>query len=340
MKLNTIAVDIAKNTFYLVGFNNQGKPQWKRKLSRRQFSAFIARQEKSIIAMESCSGAHHWARTFVEQGHGVSLLPPQHVKAYARGQKNDYNDAQAIGEALLHGAIRSVAIKTIEQQDEQAFHRIRRQLKGEQTRIVNQLRGLLAEYGIVIAKGITQASKAIPLILEDANNGLTSKLRELINRQYQRFLDLKEEINYYDQKLETQAKSDDEVKHLMTIPGFGVVNASVFKSWIGDGKTFKRGRDASAALGLVPRQHSTGGKDRLFGITKRGDRYLRALIVHGARSVVSRADTKTDPLSLWIKRLVVQRGFNKAVIALANKMVRIAWALTTTGMDYRPRVAV
>lgn len=339
MKHKTLAIDLAKNTFYLVGFNSNNKPDWRKKLTRRQLASFIARQEPLNIAMEACASAHHWARLFTQQGHQVKLLPPQHVKAYLRGQKNDYNDAQAIGEASIHDAVRSVAVKTVEQQDEQAFHRIRRQLKGEQTRIVNQLRGLLAEYGVVIDKGIHQANKAIPLILEDVGNGLTPRLRELIYRQFQRYLGLREEIAWYDQQLNVSAKTHPVIQRLIEIPGYGPVNASIMCSWLGDGSQFTRGRDASAALGVVPRQYSTGGRDRLFGITKRGDSYVRTVIVHGARAVVSRAKGKTDALSLWINQLVERRGFNKAAIALANKMIRIAWAVVARGEDYRPSTA-
>lgn len=336
MKLKTLAIDLAKNTFYLVGFDSDNRPAWRKKLSRRQLESVVARQELSVIAMEACASAHHWARQFRHYGHQVKLLPPQHVKAYLRGQKNDYNDAQAIGEASIHGVIRGVAVKTVEQQDQQAFHRIRRQLKGEQTRLINQLRGLLGEYGLVIAPGIHQASKAIPRILADAENGLTPRLRELVHRQYQRYGALREELAWYDQQLEQAASTDPEVKRLQAVPGFGPVNASVLCAWLGDGTQFSRGRDASAALGLIPRQHSTGGRDRLFGITKRGDSYVRTVIVHGARAVVSRAKGKTDRLSLWINQLVERRGFNKAAIALANKMIRIAWALVARGEGYRP----
>lgn len=340
MKLKTLAIDLAKNTFYLVGFDADNKPSWRKKLSRQQLESFIVKQETSVIAMEACASAHHWARRFRHHGHQVKLLPPQHVKAYLRGQKNDFNDAQAIGEASIHSATRSVGVKTVEQQDTQAFHRIRRQLMGEQTRIINQLRGLLGEYGIVISSGIHQASRAIPLILEDAENGLTPRLRELVYRQYQRYTALRTELTWYDQQLDREAKVDSDIKRLQEVPGFGPVNASVLCSWMGDGTQFNRARDASAALGVIPRQHTTGGHDRLFGITKRGDSYVRTMIVHGARAVVSRAKGKTDTLSLWINRLVERRGFNKAAIALANKMIRIAWVLVTRGESYRPTLSV
>lgn len=338
MKLNTVAIDLAKNSFYIVGFGANNKPLWRKKFTRQAFARFAAKHERSRMVMEACAGAHHWGRRFAEHGHEVVLLPPQHVKAYLRGQKNDYNDAQAIGEASIHGAIRPVAVKTVEQQDEQAFHRIRQQLKSEQTALINQLRGLLSENGIVIPKGIAQAQRAIPEILEDAENGLTTCFRELLHRQYRRYQFLREEVDWYDQRLQQRAREDEVLQRLLEVPGLGAVNGSQLKAWLGDGKQFGCGRDASAAVGLVPRQHSTGGKERLYGITKRGDASLRTAIIHGARAVLIRAKGKEDRLSRWINQLIERRGFNKAAVALANKMVRIAWVLIRRQEEYRPMV--
>lgn len=337
MKLNTIAIDLAKNSFYVVGFGTGSKPQWRKKLTRKALVRFMATRERSKIVMEACGGAHDWGRRFGAGGHEVELLPPQHVKAYLRGQKNDYNDAQAIGEASLHGAIRPVTIKTVEQQDEQAFHRIRQQLKAELTGLINQMRGLLSEYGIVIPKGVAQARKAIPQILEDAENGLSIRFRELLHRQYRHYRHVSDEVAWYDQKLQQYAKEDEPLMRLLDILGFGPVNASQLKAWMGGGEQFGCGRDASAALGLVPRQHSTGGKERLYGITKRGDATLRTGVIHGARSVLIRSKGKTDRLSRWVNALIERRGFNKAAVALANKMVRIAWVILSRGETYRPR---
>lgn len=338
MKLNTVAIDLAKNSFYVVGFGANNKPLWRKKFNRQGFARFAAKHERSKVVMEACAGAHYWGRRFIDHGHEVELLPPQHVKAYLRGQKNDYNDAQAIGEASIHGVIRPVAVKTVEQQDEQAFHRIRQQLKSEQTALINQLRGLLNEYGIVIPKGIAQAQQAIPEILEDADNGLTTSFRELLHHQYQRYQSLREEVDWYDRRLQQRAREDEVLQRLLEVPGLGPVNGSQLKAWLGDGKQFGCGRDASAAVGLVPRQHSTGGRERLYGITKRGDASLRTAIIHGARAVVRRAKDKDDRLSRWVNQLVERRGFNRAVVALANKMVRIAWVVIRRQEEYRPMV--
>ncbi len=336
-KHTVIGIDLAKNVFHVVILNRVGKPLQRKKFKRGQLPDFIARQEPARIAMEACGSAHYWARQFRAQGHEVVLLPPQHVRGYLRGQKNDYNDALAIAEACLHDRIRPVPVKSIEQQDEQGFHRIRKQLTGERTRLCNQLRGLLGEYGIVMAKGVSSVRSKLPGILEDIENQLTPRMRELLDRQYQRLQELDKELSWYDVRLAEQSKTDEVCQRLVAVPGIGPVVSSVLKSWMGDGKQFVRGRDASASLGVVPRQHSSGDKLCLLGISKRGDGYLRSLVIHGARSVVSRAKDKTDPLSLWINRLVAKRGTNKAVVALANKLVRIAWVIIARGETCRAR---
>lgn len=331
-----IAIDIAKQVFHLVMFNAFGKPVSRKKLKRSQLRHFISRLPASQIVMEACGTSHYWGREFTALGHEVALLPPQHVKAYLRGQKNDYNDALAIGEAYSHGKIRSVPIKSIEQQDDQALHRIRKLWVRMEGDIARQLRSLLSEYGIVIPKGIAQVKTHIPLILEDSDNGLSWRCRTWIRQQYEGLLEIEKQCEWYDQELREQAKADEDCQRLQDVPGFGVVNSSALKSWMGNGSQFKQGREASSALGIVPRQHSSGDKQRLLGITKRGDKQLRSLIIHGARAVVARAKSKTDSLSQWINALVQRRGFNKAVVAYANKMVRIAWVILTRKECYRP----
>lgn len=332
----TLGIDLAKNYFYLFMFNELGQPMMKKRLSRSQLLRYLAQLERCVVAMEACASSHYWGREISQLGHQVELLPPQHVKGYLRGQKNDYNDAQAIGEASIHGAIRHVPVKTLEQQDEQVFLQMRRHLNTERTRLLNHVRGLVAEYGIVLPKGCHVLRGALPKIMDDDTNGLTSDFRQLLRRQYSRLVHLDEELSWYDQELSRRAKGDETSQRLMTLPGFGPVVSQSVKAWMGDGQQFKRGRDASAALGLVPRQFSTGGREVLLGISKRGDRHLRSLVIHGARSVVSRAKNKADRLSLWINRLVAQRGFNKATVALANKLMRMAWVLVSKGETYQP----
>lgn len=335
-KHTTIAIDLAKSSFAVVALSGSGKELWRRTVRRNQLVALLRKQEQSIVAMEACGSAHYWARCFSAMGHKVQLLPPQHIKGYLRGQKNDYNDALAIAEASLHGRIRLVRPKSVEQQDEQAFHGIRQGLSREKVRLSNHLRGLLLEYGISIPKGVATLRREVPLILEDAENGLTPRFRMLLQRQYLRLLELEAELSWYDDQLKQQVNQDEVCARLIDVPGVGPVVASAVKSWMGDGKQFKRGRDASAALGLVPRQHSTGGRQVLSGITKRGDKYLRSLIIHGARSVVARVDGKTDPLSLWVQRVKATRGYNKAAVALANKLIRIMWVIIARGERYQP----
>lgn len=335
-KPTTIGIDLAKNTFAVYGLGPKGQCSWRRKARRKQLLEQLVRLEPCTVALEACGSSHYWARQIRKLGHQVELLPPQHVKGYLRGQKNDYNDAQAIAEASEHGRIRPVPIKSVEQQDEQMLHKLRQGVSKDRTRISNQLRGLLAEYGVIFPQGVAALRRELPVALGDADNGLTDRARQLLNRQYERFLAVETELAWYDQQVRQVAKQDETCRRLQAIPGVGEVVASLLKGWMGDGRQFHKGRDAAAALGLVPRQNSTGGKEVLLGISKRGDPYVRAQLVHGARAVVARADKKTDRLSRWVQRLKAERGFNKATVALANKLVRIAWVVIARGEHYRP----
>lgn len=333
-----IALDIAKQVFHIVMFGCHGQVTTRKKVKRGSLLKFIAQQPCSKIVMEACGTSHHWARQFQSLGHSVVLLPPQHVKAYVRGQKNDYNDALAIGEACLHNRIRPVPIKSVSQQDDQSFQRLRKHWIQARGNIVRQLRGLLAEYGIVFSRGIGSAKKHLRWILDDPSNGLSESMRALIARQYERLLEVEKECDWYDQQLKHKVKQDDVCQRLKCVPGYGDTNSFAAKHWMGDGLQFRRGREASSAMGVVPRQHTSGDKQKLMGITKKGDKEVRALIVHGARSVVSRAKNKNDKLSQWINAIVARRGFNKAVIAYANKMVRIAWVIIARGEHYQADV--
>jgi transposase len=277
--------------------------------------------------MESCASAHYWARELSRFGHQVKLIPPQYVKPYLRGNKNDYNDALAIAEAVKHPEMRFTAIKTVAQQDLQALHRLREHRLKERTALCNQIRGLVGEYGLVIPRGVAVLRRRIPQLLEDAENGLSDFFRRLLAQSYQQLQQLDVHIEGYTRELEIYSQQHEACRRLQTLPGYGVVVASVFYSMVGTGSAYRRGRDVSASLGLVPRQHSSGGKEVLLGISKRGDRYLRSLLVHGARSVVSRSANKDDRLSHWVNRIKAERGFNKAVVALANKMARMGWAV-------------
>jgi transposase len=326
-EITTVGLDLAKQVFHAVGCDARGKVVRKRMLRRAQVRAYFAKLSPCLVGMEACAGAHYWARELTALGHDVKLLPPRFVKAFVRGNKNDYNDALAIAEAVVRPEMRGVAVKTTAQQDLQALHRLRQQCVASRTALGNQLRGLLSEYGVILPRGISSLRRRLPAVLEDAENGLSEVFRQLLAQGYRHLCELDAHIKAYTTQLMTQAQQSAACQRLQTIPGFGPIVASVFHAMVGEGRAYRRGRDVSAALGLVPRQHSSGGKAVLLGISKRGDRYLRSLLVHGARSVVRQAAHKDDRLSCWINRIRAQRGHNKAVVALANKLARIGWAV-------------
>lgn len=326
-EITTVGLDLAKLVFHVVCCDARGKVVSKRKLKRSQVLRYFAQLAPVLIGMEACAGAHHWARSLRALGHEVRLLPAQYVKAFVRGNKNDYNDALAIAEAVVRPEQRLVAVKTVAQQDIQALHRLRQQCVAARTALGNQLRGLLGEYGMVLPRGVGSLRRRLPALLEDAENGLSDLFRGLLAQGYRQLREIDEHIKTYTAALTRQVQQDEACQRLQTIPGFGPIVSSVFLSQVGSGEAYRRGRDVSAALGLVPRQHSTGGKPLLLGISKRGDRYLRSLLVHGARSVVRQAEHKDDRLSRWINTVRARRGYNKAVVALANKLARIGWAV-------------
>ena len=335
MKITTVGLDIAKSAFHLYAVNKMGRYMKKKQLKRKQVLPYLARLEPCVIAMEACGGANYWAREMKDLGHEVRLIAPQYVKPYVKGNKNDYNDAEAIAEAVQRPTMRFVPIKSVEQQDIQNLHRQRERIKKARTALVNQVRGLLAEYGIVINKGVAAVRKGLPGILEDAENGLTMRGREL-------FADLLEELRVLDERfkqsekqIEISNRGNEVCQRLDEILGVGPITASAAYAAAGDGKDFVNGRHFSAWIGLVPGQHSTGGKSTLLGISKRGNAYLRTLFIHGARAVLRHSANKTDRFSLWAQALLERRGHNKACVAVANKMARMAWVIMAKGEPYR-----
>lgn len=336
MKRNTIGLDLAKNIFHVVGLDHHGKQVFRKQLRRRQVANWFAQQPSSLVGIEACGSSHYWARKLTAMGHKVKLIAPQHVKAYLRGQKNDYNDAAAIAEAVNNPEVRFVPIKSAAQLDLQAVQRMRSKLIGDRTGLSNQLRGLLSEHGIVIPKSLSMLHKRIPAILEDADNGLSALFRRLLHNGWQRLLRLDDEIEVLDGELNHAVKQDSDCQLLMLTPGYGPVVSACFSVVVGDGTCFRRGRDVSASLGLVPRQHSTGGKPKLLGITKRGNKELRTLLIQGAKSVLRTAKGKDDPLCQWALKISAQKGPNKAAVALANKLARIGWAVLHTQTPYSP----
>lgn len=336
MKITTIGLDIAKNVLHVVCCNSQGKIVRKRQLRRTQVLSYFANIPPCLVGIEACGSSHYWARELNKLGHHAKLIPAQFVKAYLRGNKNDYNDALAIAEAVVRPEMRFVAIKDIEQQDIQALYRMRERCIRTRTALSNQIRGLLAEYGIAIPKGLKSLRERISDLLAGADNELSDFFRPLLAQSNCQLQQLDEHVSRYTQQLTNQTKQSVQCQRLQTIPGFGPIVSSVFASVVGNGSTFRKGRDVSASIGLVPRQHSSGGKEVLLGISKRGDRYLRCLLIHGARAVVSRAAGKADSLSLWIQRIEARRGRNRATVAYANKMARMGWACLHHETDYQP----
>ncbi len=338
MKLIRVGVDLAKSVFQVHGVDRHGKAVWKRRLTRDKWlKALLDGVEPGCeIGIEACSGAHHWARQLQVKGFKVKIIPPQFVKPYVKSNKNDANDAEAICEAMSRPSMRYVAVKSVEQQDIQATHRIRAELLGHRTAKANQIRGLVAEYGLVAPLTLRALRAAIPCWLEDAENGLTSRFRALLHGLWNDLQRLDQRIEALDEEINRIAQDDPVAKRLQQLRGVGPMIATALVAAVGNAEHFARGRQLAAALGLTPREHSSGGKTRLLGISKRGDAYLRSLLIHGARAVVSQAKHKEDRLSLWVTGLAQRSHMNVAAVALANKTVRMAWAMLRNGTDYDP----
>jgi transposase len=337
MKIKRIGLDLAKQVFQIHGVDGEDRVVLKRQLRRQQMLAFFSKIEPCLIGMEACGGAHYWGRELMKLGHTVRLMAPQHVKPYVKGNKNDMNDAEAICEAAGRPNMRFVAVKTVAQQDLQSCHRVRTLLVRQRTAKANEIRGLLSEYGIVVANRIESLRRALPALLENMDLIPGEGLRQLLMALREDLVYLDERVRQLDQVIERAAREDAVARRLQQIPGIGPVTATALVASVGDARQFRRARDMAAWLGLVPRQQSSGGKAVLQGISKRGDAYLRTLLIHGARSVARVASRKTDALSQWTDRISRRRHANIAVVALANKNARIAWALMTRGTDYVPQ---
>ncbi len=333
-EIKVVGIDLAKSSFHLHGVNDQGHTQISKKLNSKQLKAQMFHLAPCLVGMEACGSAHYWARLLSSYGHEVKLMAPQFVKPYVKSNKNDRADAEAISEAVQRPTMRFVAVKAIEQQDVQSVHRVRSQAVANRTAQVNQIRGLLLEYGVKIAKGRARVRQQLPWILEDAENELTVRMRALLSDLYVELVHLDERIVKLDDEIEQIAQADESCQRLMTIPGIGPKGATALVAAIGNIHTFKNGRELSAWLGLVPRQCSTGGKDKLLGISKRGDVYIRQLLIHGARSVLRFVGKKEDARSRWAQNVLARRHHNVAVVAMANKMARTVYALLKHDEDY------
>lgn len=335
MKIRTIGIDLAKNVIQVHGVDEQGRAVLRKALKRDQVMAYFANLQPCLIGMEACGSAHYWARKLEAFGHTVKLMAPQFVKPYVKTNKNDAADAEAICEAVTRKNMRFVPIKSAEQQAVLSLHRARQSFVKARTAQANQIRGLLAEYGIVIPQGIGHIAKRLPEILEDGDNGLPGVFRQLMSRLGDHLKELDRQVGELEREIVQWHRQNEASRKLAEIPGIGPITASAFVASIGEAKSFRNGRQVSAWLGMVPRQHSSGGKQTLLGISKRGDSYLRTLLIHGARAVVRVAENKVGASDSWLRRLIDRRHANVAAVALANKNARTAWALLAHGREYR-----
>ena len=331
MNITTIGIDLAKNVFQVHGTDERGKAVLGKVLRRSQMMQFFTQLPPCLIGMEACGSAHFWARKLTTLGHTVKLMAPQFVKPYVKTNKNDARDAEAICEAVGRANMRFVAIKTPEQQALLALHRARQGFVRARTAQGNQIRGLLAELGCVIPKGRRHLEQHIPDILEDAENGLSGMSRELFARLLEHLRHLDAQVQALEGQIKAWHREDAASRRLEHIPGIGPLTASALVASIGDARNFKNARQLSAWLGLVPRQHSSGGKPTLLGISKRGDVYLRTLLIHGARSALR----QSKPSEHWGAALAERCHKNLAAVALANKNARIVWALLAHGRNFQ-----
>jgi transposase len=334
MNITQVGIDLAKSFFQVHAVDARGKTVLRKQLKRSQVAAYFAQLSPCLVGMEACGGAHFWARKLMEFGHTVKLIAPQFVKPYVKTNKHDAADAEAICEAVGRPNMRFVPIKNTEQQALLGLHRARQGFVAARTAQANQIRGLLAEFGLVIPIGIRSIERKLPEFLEDAENGLSGASRALFARLVEHFRALDRQVKEMEQEINAWHREDTASQRLQEIPGIGPITASALVASVGDAKVFRNGRQFAAWLGLVPRQSSTGGKTNLLGISRRGDTYLRTLLIHGARSVLFSLKRNPDRAEGWLARVANRRNPNIAAVALANKNARIVWALLAHGRDY------
>jgi transposase len=335
MKITTIGIDLAKSLFQVHGVDERGKAVLRKQLKRKDVLSFFANLEPCLIGMEACGSAQYWARKLTALGHTVRLMAPQFVKPYVKTNKSDRNDAEAICEAVGRENMRFVPVKTAEQQAVLALHRARQGFVKARTAQANQIRGLLAEFGIVIAKGIGHITKRLPEILEDGENGLPGMMRELIERLGENLKQMDKQVGDLELQIKLWHRQNEQSRKLEAIAGIGPITASALVATVGDAKSFKNARQVPAWLGMVPRHEGTGGKVALGRISKRGDVYLRTMLIHGARSVIAQIERKPEQADGWLKKLLARRNKNIAAVALAARNARIAWALLAHEHNYQ-----
>lgn len=334
MEITTVGIDLAKNVFQVHAVDQHGKVALKRQLKRGQMVEFFVNLPVCLIGMEACGSAHYWARKLQAMGHTVKLMAPQFVKPYVKTNKHDAADAEAICEAVRRPNMRFVPIKNVKQQAVLALHRVRQGWVKARTAQANQIRGLLSEFGLVLPQGIGHISSRVPAILDEAKDELPGAFHELVLRLLEHFKDLDRQVKEMEQQIQSWHRTNELSRKLEKIPGIGPVTASALVASVGDARNFANGRQLAAWLGLVPKQHSSGGKTNLQGISKRGDTYLRTLLIHGARAVIRQLERKAN-VQGWLGKLLGRRNKNIATVALANKNARIAWALLAHDRDFR-----
>jgi transposase len=339
MTIVILGIDLGKNLCSVVGLDGSGRVAMRRRMRRDNLARFTQELSPCIMAMEACCGAHYLGRLLAAQGHDVRLMSPEYVRPYVKAQKNDDRDAEAIAEAATRPTMRLVALKSEEQLDTQSLHRVRDRLVGERTALLNQLRAILLDRGMVAPQGRRKLEQRVDEWLSQDVLALSPRIRTLIEDMRAEWQALDRRISAFDEEFTLRARTDEAARRLTTIPGIGVLNATALAAAVGNAGTFARGRDLAAWLGLVPRQVTTGGKPRLLGITKRGNKYLRKLLIHGARAAVPTLAKSVTPLGRWLRRLLRRVHPNVAVVALANKLARIAWAVLAHGSAYEARHA-
>jgi transposase len=336
MEATRIGIDLAKNFFHLVAMDQRGKVLWRKALTRGRVLEFLAQTKAAVIGMEACATAHYWAREFQQLGHSAKLMHPLYVAPYRKSGKNDFNDAEAICEAMSRPTMRFVEVKSLAQQDLQSLHRSRRLVVKQRTQVAHQLRSLLAEYGIAVRQSIAALRReAVELMSESGR--LSNAMRRVVENNLEQLKLLERQLGELDRDIAATCRADERCRRVTAVLGVGPLTATAVVAKVGNARQFPSGRALSAYLGLVPRQNSTGGKTVLLGISKKGDRYVRTLLVHGARAALRVASRHTDRRSQWALNLMRKRGPNVAAVALANKNARVLWKLLTTGEQFHPQ---
>jgi len=334
MNIHTLGIDIAKNTYQLHGADPSGKAAMRKRLPRHKLAAYIANLPACTIVMESCGGSNYWARVFKRSGHTVKLISPQFVKPFVKTNKNDANDAEAIVEAASRPSMNYVPIKQVEQQDIQSIHRIRTRVVKNRTALINEIRGLCLEYGIVVTPGAARVKSSLCTIIADSTNELTPCSRESMQNLYKELVEIEARLKNLNTKIRQLCRENENCKRIQKVPGVGELTATAIVAAVPNPNEFRNGRHMSAWLGLVPKQSSSGDKQILLGISKRGDRYLRTLLIHGARSVLSHYKDMDNDYTRWVGRKKATLSHNKAAVALANKNARIIWSMLNTGEEF------